>query len=286
MYLSGNAQLYLGDCLKILPQLETESIDLTITSPPYDNLRSYDGYIDAFQFEPIANELFRVTKSGGAIVWIIADATIKGCETLSSFKQALYFKSIGFNVETMIYEVDGTGAKGSNYYYWQSFEYMFILSKGAIKVHNLIRDKKNIAFGTRKNKTPKSERLGTRKMRKNIITSKYGIRTNIWRYHVGQNGGDITEHPAPFPEALARDHILSWSNSNDIIFDPMMGSGTVGKMAIKHNRSFIGIEINPKYFAIAQRRIDIAMKLQPSISLFEKPKPKIHQNSLFIKENK
>ena len=77
-------------------------IDLTVTSPPYDNLRAYSGY--SFDFEAVAKELYRVTKQGGVVIWVVGDATIKGSETGTSFRQALFFKEIGFNLhDTMIY---------------------------------------------------------------------------------------------------------------------------------------------------------------------------------------
>jgi DNA modification methylase len=245
-----------GDSAVVLQSFPSDCIDLTVTSPPYDNLRAYEGEA-VFDFETIARQLFRVTKQGGVVVWVVGDATINGSETLTSFKQALFFRECGFNVETMIYEVAGTGAKGSNKYYWQSFEYMFVLSKGQPKTSNLIRDKKNVKAGARRSGSPKNESLGTRKSkgRENIIVSDFGIRQNIWRYHVGQNGGDITSHPAPFPERLAQDHIISWSNEGDIVLDCFAGSGTTLKMAKELCRHYVGIERVPKYVTIAEKRL-------------------------------
>jgi DNA modification methylase len=242
-----------GDSAEVLKTFEPDCIDLTVTSPPYDNLRTYNGY--TFDFETIARELYRVTKPGGVVVWVVADATIDGSETLTSFRQALYFQSLGFSVETMIYEVAGTGAKGSNKYYWQSFEYMFVLSKGAPKTSNLIRDKKNIKTGIRHDSNPKNDAIGTRQNRKGIVIKEFGIRQNIWRYHAGMNGDDKTEHPAPFPNDLARDHILSWSNPGDLVLDPFAGSGTTLKMAKETGRNYIGIEISPDYCKLIERRV-------------------------------
>jgi DNA modification methylase len=235
--------------------LAAESIDLTVTSPPYDNLRKYKGY--TFDFEATARELYRVTKPGGVVVWVVNDATINGSETGTSFRQALYFKEIGFNLhDTMIYEVAGTGAKGSNLAYWQAWEFMLVLSKGRPKTVNRLRDRKNVTAGSRAFHSSKLERQKTGRQHRNEVTAENGIRTNIWRYSVGfADCSDKTDHPAPFPEALARDHILSWSNEGDTVLDPMMGSGTTGKMAVLNNRNFIGIEIAAEYFQIAERRI-------------------------------
>lgn len=245
-------QLFCGDCAKVMAeQIADESIDLTVTSPPYDSLRTYNGY--TFDFEAIARQLWRVTKQGGVVVWVVGDETVNGSETLTSFKQALFFNSLGFNVETMIYEVAGTGAKGSNYYYWQSFEYMFVLCKGQPKVSNRISDIKNKDAGKQRGFRTKSSLLGTRVDRPCAIAPLYSVRPNVWRYGVGQN--DPTPHPAPFLESLAKDHILSWSNPGDVVLDPMCGSGTTGKMAISLQRDFIGVDISSEYLQIAEDRI-------------------------------
>jgi DNA modification methylase len=243
-----------GDCAEVMRTLEAGSVDLTVTSPPYDNLRKYKGYV--FDFEPIARELYRVTKPGGVVVWVVGDATVKGSETGTSFRQALYFKEIGFNLhDTMIYRKLGGGAVGSNYCYWQNFEYMIVLSKGKPKTVNRLKDKANVKAGSKMGASPKNAMTGARVHRADFITPEFGYRDNVWDYQTGNNGGDITSHPAPFPEALARDHILSWSNEGDTVLDPMMGSGTTGKMAVLNGRNFTGIEIAAEYFSIAERRI-------------------------------
>jgi DNA modification methylase len=245
-------QLILGDSAQVLKTLPAGSIDLTVTSPPYDNLRLYRGNYK-FDFETIAQELYRVTKPGGVVVWVVGDATINGSETGTSFRQALYFMGIGFNCETMIYQAAGTGAKGSNYYYWQSFEYMFVFGKGQPKTSNRISDVKNTSAGKPRGFRAKSARLGSRVDRPDVIAPDYSIRPNVWRYAVGCD--DTGDHPAPFPEALARDHILSWSNPGDTVLDPFLGSGTTLKMAVLYDRHGIGIELEPEYMAIAEKRI-------------------------------
>jgi DNA modification methylase len=244
-------QIICGDSAEVLKTFEADCIDLTVTSPPYDNLRAYNGFV--FDFEPIARELYRVTKPGGVVVWVVADATIDGSETLTSFRQALYFRELGFNTETMVYEIAGTGAKGSNYYYWQSFEYMFVFSKGQPKTSNRIADIKNSMAGKRRGVRTKAAQLGSRVDRQNVIAPDYSVRPNVWRYGVGQD--ETLGHPAPFPEALARDHILTWSNPGDLVLDPFAGSGTTLKMAKETGRNYIGIEISPDYCKLIERRI-------------------------------
>jgi len=244
-----------GDCVERLKDLEDVSIDLTVTSPPYDNLRTYNGY--TFDFEGIAKELYRVTKQGGVVVWVVGDATIKGSETGTSFKQALYFKEIGFNLhDTMIYRKINYIPLTHNRYE-QEFEYMFILSKGKPKTFNPIKIPTKLGGKTYNPKRPRDyDNHSIRHNRTETLTYKMEkIKGNIFDYIVGA-GNDRTNHSATFPEKLAEDHILSWSNEGDIILDPMAGSGTTLKMAKKNNRNYIGIEISKEYCDIAERRVN------------------------------
>lgn len=243
-------KIYCMDNVAGMKRLDDNSIDLTVTSPPYDNLRTYNGF--SFDFEAVAKELFRITKDGGVIVWVISDATIKGCETGSSFRQALYFIECGFNLhDTMIWIKDGGGAVGSNKCYTQNFEYMFVFAKGKIKTTNLIYDKPNASFG--KNKSGVGRRLttGEHKIESRKLSAEFSRRNNYW-YIPPQKG----EHPAVFPEQLAQDHILSWSNEGDVVLDPFIGSGTTAKMAKLNGRNFVGFEISQEYCDIAEKRLE------------------------------
>lgn len=256
-------KIYNLPCEEGLKLLDSESIDLTVTSPPYDNLRDYKGY--SFDFETIAKELFRVTKKGGVVVWIVGDATINGSETLTSFKQALYFKEIGFSIETMIYQKDGQGATGSINLYWQSFEYMFLLIKGnKAKTINLLKDRQNKLHGTiKEEKIGKRNADGTKKGKRIIERHEFGIRYNIWKYKTGLNTTtkEDIDHPAMFPEILVADHINSWTNENETVLDCFMGSGTTAKVAMKLNRKFIGFEISKEYHELAEKRIKMNVDL-------------------------
>lgn len=247
-----------GDCLEVMKDIPDSSVDMVLTSPPYDNLRDYNGY--SFDFEGIAKELYRVTKDGGVVVWVVGDATIKGSETGTSFKQALYFKEIGFNLhDTMIWTKLGGGAVGSNLCYTQNFEYMFVLSKGRPKSINLIRDLENGNFGKGSGiHQGRRKKDGNIKIEFRKAPSEYSKRNNHW-YIPPQKG----EHPAVFPERLAEDHILSWSNEGDIILDPMAGSGTTLKMAKKNNRNYIGIEISQEYIDIINKRLSDTHTTKP-----------------------
>lgn len=254
--------LYCGDCAQVMAQhIADNSIDLTVTSPPYDNLRTYNGY--TFDFEAIAAQLWRVTKPGGVVVWVVGDATINGSETGTSFRQALHFMALGFNLhDTMIYEKNGASYPNQERYY-QVFEYMFVLSKGAPKTYNPIKDRENRWFGqkwskgrTRRNKDGS---LTRQDWYDKDAGSKFGVRYNIWRIFVGAGYSHTDDlamsHPGTFPEALARDHILSWSNPGDVVLDPMCGSGTTLKMALLNGRRAIGIDVSAEYVELARQRI-------------------------------
>ena len=244
-----------GDCLRVMKDIPDSFIDLTVTSPPYDNLRTYNGFV--FDFEGIAQELYRVTKPGGVVVWVVGDATIKGSETGTSFRQALYFKEIGFNLhDTMIYEKENPMPLSHNRYE-QHFEYMFIFGRNKPRSFNpILRTNKD--FGKRKGGTFRHEGKSTQAKHLNNTTKRTSIKGNIWSYSVGKGGSTSDQvafvHPAIFPEQLAEDHIISWSNPGDIVLDPMCGSGTTCKMAVKTDRQYIGIDISEEYCEIARKR--------------------------------
>jgi site-specific DNA-methyltransferase (adenine-specific) len=228
-------------------------VDLTVTSPPYDGLRTYNGY--SFPFEDIARELFRITKDGGVVVWVVDDATVKGSETLTSFKQALYFKEIGFNVhDTMIYQTNKPPMNDNRYQ--KDFEYMFVFSKGKPKTFNPIMVE-TLAKGVL-NKGG-NRKVNGEKIKRGIEnrTGETKVKGNIWYLPRSSKSGDeySRKHPATFPEQLANDHIISWSNENDLVYDCFMGSGTVAKMSILNNRNWIGSEISNEYCNIIEERI-------------------------------
>lgn len=244
-----------------MQQLPAACIDLTVTSPPYDNLRQYDGF--TWALERVVAELYRVTKPGGVVVWVVGDATHKGSETGTSFRQALAFMEAGFNLhDTMIYAKHNPPPTGGKNRYFQSFEYMFVFSKGTPKTFNpLTEPRRNICNDkrTRRNKGFNRNADGEFVKKEVAINQADPKRRNVWTYLVG--GGNTTDdkvaygHPAMFPEQLAADHILSWSNPGDVVLDPFMGSGTTAKMAVMHDRHYIGFEISEQYCEIARQRL-------------------------------
>ena len=246
--------VYNENCLDTMKRMPDNFVDLTVTSPPYDNLRTYHGY--SFDFESIAKELFRVTKKGGVVVWVVGDATIKGSETGTSFKQALYFKEIGFNLhDTMIYQKKSCYAHDPrNMRYKAIFEYMFILSKCKPKTYNEIKDVKNKHAGKILKGTAGRDKKGNKRKLKDIVISDFQARSNIWMLSTDHK----SNHPAIFPEKLANDHIISWSNENDLVYDPFAGSGTTLKMAKLNKRNYIGSEVAKEYIPIINQRISPA----------------------------
>lgn len=260
-------RLFVGKAESVLSEIfPDECVDLTVTSPPYDELRDYKGY--TFDFEVIAGELYRVTAQGGVVVWVVGDTTVKGSETLTSFKQALHFKEIGFNVhDTMIYEKNGFSYPSSNRYH-QVFEYMFVLSKGKPKTFNPIVDRPNKYAGQFCwGKNTQRQKDGTLvEGHEREVMAEFGMRHNIWRINTGGNVStsdkEAFKHPAIFPEALARDHILSWTNIGDFVLDPMCGSGTTNKMAVTLGRNTTGIDLSQEYLDIALSRIKKAKEVR------------------------
>jgi len=252
--------LMLGDCLERMKEIPDGSVDLTVTSPPYDNLRTYNGNNELWSecvWKAVLADLYRATKQGGVVVWVVGDATIKGSETGTSFKQALYAMECGFNLhDTMIYKKEGPPLSHNRYE--QKFEYMFALSKGKPTSFNGIRVKSKYAGQSKAARTMRqdsddlSDRCG-----KGIVSDTKLI-GNVWEYNVGNTGKNI-KHPAIFPEQLAHDHIISWSNEGDTVCDPFMGSGTTGVACVNTNRNFIGIELDETYFNIAKERIESAV---------------------------
>jgi DNA modification methylase len=228
--------IYNENCLDTMARFPDEHIDLTITSPPYDNLREYNGY--SFDFEAIAKELYRITKPNGLLVWVVGDSTIEGSESGTSFRQALYFRLH----DTMIYENNSPAypARANGNRYTQIFEYMFVFAKGKVP-NQLICDKPNKWAGHK----DFSGKL------KNPVPD-FSPRNNIWKYTTSFNGW---KHPAPFPEALAHDHIVSWSKEGDLVYDPFMGSGTTAYVARLLGRNYIGSEISKEYCEIIEQRL-------------------------------
>jgi len=243
---------YNENCLDTMARMEDNFIDLTVTSPPYDNLRMYKGF--TMDWQKTINELYRVTKQGGVVVWVVGDSTQKGSETGTSFRQALFAKECGFNLhDTMIYQKSTPPLTHNRYE--QNFEYMFVWSKGKPNTFNGLREpreykdtRKNKAFGRNKDN---SVDFGY------STQDKTRLKRNVWKYFAGGGANDKTasKHPAIFPEQLAQDHVLSWSNENDLVYDCFMGSGTTAKMSILNNRNYIGSEISKEYCDIIHSRL-------------------------------
>ena len=254
-------KIYCESNLETMARMPDNFIDLTVTSPPYDGLRNYNGY--SFPFQEIAKELYRVTKQGGVVVWVVGDQTKNGSESGTSFRQALFFMECGFNLhDTMIYKDCGLTMNHNRYE--QEFEYMFVFSKGKPNVFNAIKvpclyfgkDSDRSGQFTQKH-DEKNKKLRSGKERTNIKPEK--IKGNVWEYPNGFGKSTKDElafkHPAIFPEQLCADHIFSWTNEGDLVYDCFMGSGTTAKMSHIHKRNWIGSEISQEYVDLANKRL-------------------------------
>lgn len=251
------ADIRVENCLDTMASMESESIDLVVTSPPYDNLRTYNGY--SFDFESIAKELARVLKPGGVIVWVVNDASVNGSKTGSSFRQALAFQALGLNLhDTMIWQKPNFAPLfPSIKRYDSNFEFVFVLSKGQPKSWNPIKDRSKSEASKNRMKYGITyiQKDGSRSAAKVIDNQNdFSKRTAVWVIPNGQKRG--LNHPAVFPEQLVADHIVSWSNVGDLVYDPFTGSGTTGLAAKKLGRRFIGSEISADYAQAAIERIN------------------------------
>ena len=245
---------FVADCVEFMSEMDAGVVNLTVTSPPYDNLRDYKGY--SFDFESIAKQLYRVTKRGGIVVWVVGDKINEG-RTLTSFRQGIFFQEIGFQMhDVMIYQKKNTPFMRSNAY-TNCYEFMFVLSKGKPNTFNPLMTK-TVRHGEEMLVYNKKSDGVNKKVLKALKKEK--TRTNIWSYAVGLGGTTkdriAFKHPAVFPEKLAEEHILSWTDPDDLVFDPMCGSGTTGKMALIHRRRFIGVDISEEYITIAKKRVE------------------------------
>lgn len=250
-------EIITGDNVAVLSTWPDACIDLVVTSPPYDNLRTYGGH--TWDFEGVARELTRVLKSGGVIVWVVADATVNGSETLTSMRQAIHFKDVcGLRVhDTMIYRKNSYVPLNHNRYE-QAWEYMIVLSKGRPKAWNPIKVP-CVTAGTKRwrgNEKQKEQSYAMKAVAHHTEVKADKVSANVFTYDVGKN--EKTEHNAPFPLPLARDHILSWSNEGDVVLDPFAGSGTTCLAARDAGRRYVGIEINAEYVGIINRRLGLA----------------------------
>jgi site-specific DNA-methyltransferase (adenine-specific) len=249
-------KVYNEDCRETIKRMPDNFIDMILTSPPYDNRRTYEDCKWNFDvFKSVADGFYRIMKENGVIVWVVNDETKDFCETLTSFKHVIYFvEKCKFNLlDTMIYYKKGGGAPVSpsiaKYRYSPCFEYMFIFCKGKKNTFNPLKVK-CINAGIMNNYTTSRQINGVLKRVNPIVTHETKIKNNVWEIMSNDNTDNKENdsvHPAVFPKQLVIDHIKSWTNENDVVFDPFAGSGTVAKVCQLLNRKFICSEISKNY---------------------------------------
>lgn len=252
----GNARLICADCRDVLPTLG--KVDAVVTSPPYDNLREYGETFDGLDCLPVIAMLAERLTDGGVMMWNVADATVNGSETGTSFRHALHAMQCGLNLhDTMIYTKENVNFPESIRYF-SGFEYMFVFSRGRPKTFNPIKDRRNKWSGSVMHGTGRQPDGSTKQINgKGNVIKPYGMRFNYW---LMSNSGGCTGHPAPMPYDMAHGHVASWTNPGDTVLDPFLGGGTTGIAAVQMGRKFIGIECEPKYFDIACKRIEDAQR--------------------------
>lgn len=252
-------EIYCCDCVEGMRLLPAEVIPLTVTSPPYDAIRTWQFPWEKFQ--AVAQELYRLTIPGGIVAWVVQDQHHDWSESGTSFKQALYFKELGFKLYTTIAVERTTGLPGYRPRYWPPLEYVFVLSRGRPRSYNLIRDRPTTTRSVPMKLVTLRSRDGTfRRERRPLIVPPLAVRNTVWRYKVGY-GHTTTDreahghHPALMPEELAKDLILSYSRPDDFVFDPMAGLATTCKMALLNGRSYLGFDRDQQFCRDARKRL-------------------------------
>ena len=244
-----SCKLYQGDCLEVMKNIPKNSVDCIITSPPYDDLRDYNSTIN---YETLIHLFYNALNNGGIVVWNVDDRISTGSKTLSSFKQALLFKEIGFNVnDIIIWKKTNPIPQLKRSHYQHSYEFMFVFSKGFPKTFNPILV--NCSCAGKQLSSGKVASKNKKRKSKSITVNEQKIASDIWEFPICHND---TNHPAVFPLELPLLHIKSWTNENDTVLDPFMGSGTTGIACKMLNRNFIGIELDENYFKTAKERIE------------------------------
>jgi DNA modification methylase len=264
-------QILQADCLKELAFFDDNSIDLTVFSPPYDGIRDYKNNW-VFNFVELGKHLFRVTKDGGVAVVVIGDGTKNFAKSLTSFRLAVnWVDDIGWKLfESVIYKRDGNPGAWWNQRFRVDHEYILMFFKGNRpktfhKEHLMIPSKH---AGKIYSGTDRLTNGGFKKIEPKAV-NPMKCRGTVWEYSTSNTEGNRLklQHPATFPDKLASDLILCFSEPHDVVLDPMCGSGTTCVQAKLNNRQFIGIEISEEYCDIARKRLQIEAQAN-QVSMF------------------
>lgn len=253
-------QIICGDSVEILRSFPDNSIDIVVTSPPYDAIRDYKGF--SYDLHATGKEIQRVLKLGGVAVIVIQDQTKNFGKTLTSFRTILdWCDSFGFKLfETVIYRKYGAEGAWWNKRFRVDHEYIPIFLKGErpqyfnkehLKIPSKHGGKTLTGGGTR---LTNGIRIATRAIKINLMK----CRGTIWEYLTAGDGSRLKhEHPATFPDKLPYDFIQCFCPEGGIVLDPFVGSGTTTVAAKNLGRRYIGIDIAPEYCAIAEKRMQI-----------------------------
>ncbi len=239
-YEEEGIQLYLGDCLEVMKEIPDKSIDLVLTSPPYNkgfydkhtphptdvwrqrNI-SYGDFKDNLSPEDYVNQQTKILQEAIRIIKITGSIFYNTKAVITNHRLVYPTFVFDFNVRQQIIWDRGSTPQIAPIRFFPTTEYIFWITKSNVQ--------------------PKYYRRGK-------------FDKEVWRI----NPKPMKNHPAPFPLELATQCIESTTDKNDTVLDPFMGSGTTGVACKELGRRFIGIEIEPKYFEIAKRRIQNTMK--------------------------
>ena len=268
--------IVLGDCVEGMRSLPPDLVPCTVASPPYGALRHYHGN-HQFDFEAAAAELWRITRPGGVVCWVVREEVVDGSESGEASEQRLFFRDLGFRLhQTIVMERYGSRARSPGRY-GESLEYAFILAKGKPATVRLLRDRRNKTAGKLVTATHRYPDGSYRVQRYEV--DEWGYRKAVWYFAQGMHVATdpvARLHQAPMPEAMAEDLILSYSREGDLIFDPFAGVATTAKMALLNHRNYFGYEINAIYHARGEERLRAARMEYLSRALRESaPPPKV-----------
>ncbi|MBR1921447.1 MAG: site-specific DNA-methyltransferase [Kiritimatiellae bacterium] len=247
-----------GDSAAVMEKFPDNSIDMVVTSPPYDSIRDYKGF--SADLSKIGRETFRVLKEGGIAVVVIQDQTKNYGKTLTSFRLAIdWCDNAGFKLfECLIYKKLGAEGAWWNKRFRVDHEYMMVFLKGdrpayfnkdPLKIPSKHGGKVMTGGGTR---LTSGIRIATRAIHINPMK----CRGTVWAYETAGDGSRLKhQHPATYPDRLPYDFIQCFCPEKGIVLDPFMGSGTTALAAKSLKRFYVGIDISQEYVDLAERRV-------------------------------
>lgn len=260
MSMSVMGHLSIADAIEHASTLASDSVDLVLFSPPYDGVRDYRGNW-TLDLPALGSELLRVVKDGGFAVMVIADGTKNQRKSMTTFRTAVAWEDAGWSLfESVIYSRDGRPGAWWATRFRVDHEHILMFYKGKRPRPVTHHDGLRVPSKHAGKKWTGTQRLTDGTLVKTSATvAADKCRGTIWHYATSNSEGNRTKakHPATFPDALARDVILALSAPGDVVYDPMMGSGTSVVIAAQEGRRWLGNDFFAEYVEIAQQRLAV-----------------------------